>query len=233
MEVARAARHPRDRGHRPGPRRPRTRPPRRLDRRRRLLLLLPDEEPRRVGRRRRGRHGRPRAGRAGPPAALARREPALPPQDRRHDGPPGRAPGRPAAREAAPARRLATRIAAASAPRCAPASRASSVELPAPGVRRAPTTSTTCSSCAARTRDALREHLAERGVSSARCTTRSRSTGPGLRRSRATARGACRWPSGCRSGSARCPCSPTMSDDDVARVIDAVHDFDEERSDQR
>ena len=42
-----------DRGHRAGARRLHPRPPRRLDRRRRLLLLLPHQEPRWLGRRRR------------------------------------------------------------------------------------------------------------------------------------------------------------------------------------
>ena len=49
------------------------RPPGRLLRRRRLLQLLPDQEPRRLGRRRRARHQRPRPRPQGAVAALPRR----------------------------------------------------------------------------------------------------------------------------------------------------------------
>ena len=51
-------------------------PPRRRRRPRRLLQLLPDQEPRRLGRRRRDHDLRPDARRAHPPAARARRGPA-------------------------------------------------------------------------------------------------------------------------------------------------------------
>ena len=58
LELARAARAARDRGHRPGARRLLQGPARRLDGRHRLLLVLPHQEPRRLGRRRRDRDQR-------------------------------------------------------------------------------------------------------------------------------------------------------------------------------
>ena len=84
----------------------------------------------------------------------------------------------------------------------------------APGRRasRTATTSTTCSSCA-RQREALRAFLGRAGVATA-STTRSRSTAPAHTRSSASARAACRWPSGSPRRSARCRCSrrcPTTS----------------------
>ena len=67
-------RHRGDRGRLPGPRRVGgARAPRRLGRRLRRVLLLPREEPRGVGRRRRARDERRHDRRARPAAALARR----------------------------------------------------------------------------------------------------------------------------------------------------------------
>ena len=149
LEVARAAGLRVDRGRAPGARRPLPGPPRRHARRHRLLLLLPDQEPRRRGATAaRVVTNDADARRPRPPAALARRAPALPPPDRRHDRAPRRAPGRDPARQAAPARRLERRPPPRSARRCAPASRARAVELPGARLRRRATTSTTCSSCA-------------------------------------------------------------------------------------
>ena len=176
LEVAGRRRHRRDRGRVPGARRPLPRPPRRHAGRRGLLQLLPDQEPRRLGRRRGRRHLATGARRARAPAALARRAPALPPPHGGHHGAPGRAAGGDPAREAAPPRRL-ERPAPARGGRAAPhaagpgrrgAGAARVGRRPRlPPVRRAgPTSATRC----ART--------SPRAASPRRCTTRCRSTAP-------------------------------------------------------
>ena len=71
--------HPCRRGRLPGPRSSLPRPPRRLGRRAWLLQLLPDQEPRRLGRRRGCRDLGPGARRPRPPAARPRRAATLQP----------------------------------------------------------------------------------------------------------------------------------------------------------
>ena len=115
-------------------------------RRRRHVLLLPGQEPRSMGRRRRGRLARRRARRARAAVALAWREPALSPPHGRHDRPTRRDPGGGPEREASQAGALERRP---QARRRGPArrpceARASSLRS---HLQPAATTSTTSSSC--------------------------------------------------------------------------------------
>ena len=97
LKLTTGNRHPCDRGRLPSPRRALPRSARRLTRRSGLLQLLPDQEPRRVGRRRRRRHLRSRAGRARPAVARTRRAATLPTPRGGHHGAPRRTAGRCAA----------------------------------------------------------------------------------------------------------------------------------------
>ena len=155
VDLAREAGRTRRRGRLPGARGLLPRQAGRKPRRDRLLQLLPDQEPRRLGRRGGGRHLRAGAGRARAAAARTRREAALPPPpDRRHRAH-GRPPGGRAAAKAHPAGRLERRTPPARAAatrgawRCGRGRRRASRVRPPAFPSRPPTTSITCSSCAA------------------------------------------------------------------------------------
>ena len=184
-------------------------------RRHRLLLVLPDQEPRRLGRRRRDRHRRRRPRRAGAPAALARRAAALPP----------------------PAWSARPRAWTRCRPRCCASSCAGSTAGNADrrrarrrAARRA--SRARASSCPARPSRGADHvyHLfivrvgaprrAARAPRRARRLDRGALPVPdpshrGLRRSR-PGRAACPSPSGSRSEICTLPLFPTMSDDEVA-----------------
>ena len=169
----------------------------------------------------RDRRRRPRRSRA--PAPLARRAPALPPPDRGHDRAPRRAPGGDPAREAAPARRLERRPPTAGRRPARRASPARPSSCPRPPSR-APTTSTTCSSCAR--------------TAATRCGSTSRSTTSStavhypfpIHRTGAYADlglGPGSLPVAERLSEQICtlPLFPTMSDDEMAHVVAAVASF--------
>ena len=157
-------------------------------RRHRLLLLLPDQEPGRVGRRRRRRH-RPTP--SSPTAcACCARTASSPRYHHRIVGTTARLDALQAAILRVKLRHL-DELERPSPARRRRAARAAcegtSVELPAGPASTAATTSTTCSSCARTHRDALRAHLTDT-ASRPPCTTRSRSTARRPTRSSATSR---------------------------------------------
>ena len=208
LEVARAARDRRDRGRLPGARRPLPRPPRRHARRRRLLQLLPGQEPRRLGRRRRAWSptdpSSPTACACCARTASAR---ATTTASSGTTAPPRRAPGRDPARQAAPPRRLERRPPPRGGRRCARALQGTGVEPP----RRA-----RCDGgdhvyhlFVVRTdeRDALRAHLTAHGIATAVHYPVPDPPHRGLRAARPRAGQRCRSPSGWPSRSARCRCS--------------------------
>ena len=154
----------------------------------------------------------------GPAPALARRAAALPPPHRRHDGAPRRAAGRAPAGEAPrlegwndDRRRLGATLREGLA--------GTSVELPAPAsAGRRPRLPPVHRAHASAARRCARSSTS--AASRPRCTTRSRSTGPRPTRSSGSARAACRSPSGWREQICTLPLFPTMSDDEVAQVIE-------------
>ena len=181
------------------------RPARRHVRRPRLLLVLPDQEPRRLGRRRRRDHRRPGARGSRPAAALARRGPALPPQRGRHD----RAAGRPAGGAAAGQAPAAGGLEQRPPPRRRRAARGPGGHEPgAPGAGVAGGDHVYHLFIA---RTQQRETCAR--SSGARCLQAvhapSRSTGPGPTRTGPGARAACQRPSGSPSTRERCRSPPT------------------------
>ena len=167
------------------------------------------------------RRGARRADRA---AALARRVPALPPPDRRHDRPPGRAAGRAPAREAASPRRPQRRP---------PPHRRRAARRPRGHERRAAVAG--ARGRRPRLPPVHRAHQAARRAArppraarrlDARSTTPSRSTAP--RPTGPQPEGS--LPVAERLAEEICtlPLFPTMSDEDVARVIAAVASFESE-----
>ena len=201
---AASSRHRRDRGRLPGPRRPLPGPAGRLARRRRLLQLLPDQEPRRLGRRRRPGHQRPRPRRArcgccARTARRARHHHELATGTHRLDTPAG---GDPRG-QAPPPRRTGTSAAAHAAAALRAALAGSELSLPAPAAARQrprlpplrrpqPRPATRCAT------------TSTPAGSPARSTTRPRSTCSPPTPSSGSAGAACPWPSGSRAKTARC-----------------------------
>ena len=167
-----------DRGRGAGHRRAVPRPAGRLDGRGRLLLVLSEQEPRRVRRRRAGHDRRRRAGARGPAAAQSRRGAQVHPSAHRRQLPAGRAAGRGAAGQAAAPGRAGRRCAAPT-PRATPSCSArpgwtDRVGAAGRGCRAARTSTTSSSSgCPSAIASARTSPSA---ASAPRSTTRCRST---------------------------------------------------------
>ena len=205
-------RPPRDRGHGPGARRRYRGRRAGVDRRLRLLLVLPDQEPRRVGRRRRGRHRTTRRSRTG--SGCCARTARSPRYHHRIVGTTARLDALQAALLRVKLRRLDARnddrrrLGSGAARRASRARPSSFRRRPS----RAPTTCTTCSSCARGSATRCARTCDAHGVSSAvhypfpiHRTEAYAATG--------RAKAACPSPSGWREEICTLPLFPTMSDD--------------------
>ena len=215
LELATRGGRPRGRGRLPGARRALPRPARGHARRDRLLQLLPDQEPRRLGRRRRGRHLRPELAER---VRLLRAHGERPRYHHRLVGTTARLD----ALQAAVLRRKLTRLdgwnderrrlgAGAARADCR-GSRTASAERrdrdrTSLRLRRSGDHVYHLFVVRSEQRDELREHLAECGVASAIHYPDADPPDRGLRRARARTRAACRSASGWPGASARCRCS--------------------------